>query len=95
MRMRSVLLPWKTLWWIPEQQRCAYPVMPLIDQLGLDLLKEVDVAISRHVYAEIPPRFEYEITEFGRTLEPILVLMQEWGSSFKTRRLTEEDIQSP
>ena len=46
--------------------------------------------ISRHVYAEVPPRVEYEVTEFGRSLEAILVLMQEWGRGFKERRLAEE-----
>ena len=51
---------------------------------------EADGVIARHVYAEVPPRVEYEITEFGRSLEAILVLMQEWGSDFKARRLAEE-----
>jgi DNA-binding HxlR family transcriptional regulator len=51
---------------------------------------EADGVIDRHVYAEVPPRVEYEVTEFGRSLEKILVLMQEWGSAFKARRLAEE-----
>ena len=51
---------------------------------------EADGVIARHVYAEVPPRVEYEVTEFGRSLEAILVLMQEWGSAFKARRLAEE-----
>jgi len=51
---------------------------------------EADGVISRHVYAEVPPRVEYEVTELGRSLEPILALMQEWGSAFKARRLAEE-----
>lgn len=51
---------------------------------------EADGVISRHVYAEVPPRVEYELTEFGRTLEQILLNMQAWGSNFKARRLAEE-----
>ncbi len=51
---------------------------------------EADGVIDRHVYAEVPPRVEYEVTEFGRSLETILVLMREWGSAFKARRLAEE-----
>ncbi|MEO0949318.1 MAG: winged helix-turn-helix transcriptional regulator, partial [Cyanobacteria bacterium J06641_5] len=43
-----------------------------------------------HIYAEVPPRVEYEVTEFGRSLEPILVLMQKWGSAFKARQLAAE-----
>lgn len=51
---------------------------------------EADGVVDRHVYAEVPPRVEYEITEFGRSLEKILVLMQDWGRAFKVRRLAEE-----
>ena len=51
---------------------------------------EADGVVSRHVYAEVPPRVEYEVTEFGRTLEDILSRMQTWGSAFKARRLAEE-----
>ena len=51
---------------------------------------EADGVVARYVYAEVPPRVEYELTEFGRSLEAILVLMQEWGSAFKVRRLEEE-----
>lgn len=50
---------------------------------------EADGVIARHVFAEVPPRVEYEVTGFGRSLEPILTLMQEWGGAFKARRLAE------
>ncbi len=51
---------------------------------------EADGVVSRHVFAQVPPRVEYEVTEFGRSLEPILVLMQQWGAAFKARRLAQE-----
>lgn len=51
---------------------------------------EADGVVSRHVFAEVPPRVEYELTDFGRSLEPILVLMQDWGAAFKERKLAEE-----
>ncbi len=51
---------------------------------------EADGVISRDVYAEVPPRVEYDVTDFGRSLEPILTVMQDWGSAFKTRKLAEE-----
>lgn len=51
---------------------------------------EADGVISRDVYAEVPPRVEYDVTEYGRSLEPILVCMQAWGREFKARRLEEE-----
>ncbi len=46
---------------------------------------EADGVVSRTVYAEVPPRVEYDVTEFGRSLEPILIVMQDWGSAFKER----------
>ena len=46
--------------------------------------------ISRHVFAEVPPRVEYEVTEFGRSLEPVLLAMQEWGRAFKARQSAAE-----
>ena len=55
---------------------------------------EADGILSRHVYAEVPPRVEYELTEYGRTLEAILVPMWEWGRVFKARRLVEEEAAS-
>lgn len=51
---------------------------------------EADGVISRHVFAEVPPRVEYEVTELGRSLDQILRSMQEWGRDFKARRLAEE-----
>ncbi|OAS16747.1 winged helix-turn-helix transcriptional regulator [Paenibacillus oryzisoli] len=44
-------------------------------------LKELEQEdlIQRTVYAEVPPRVEYSITEHGRTLEHILRQLNEWG----------------
>lgn len=40
---------------------------------------ERDGMISRHIYAEVPPRVEYSLTDRGRSLEPVLALLFDWG----------------
>lgn len=40
---------------------------------------ERDGLITRTAYAEVPPRVEYSLSEFGGTLEPILLAMRDWG----------------
>src|ERR1700688_4596704 len=40
---------------------------------------ERDGLIHREVYREVPPKVEYSLTEMGRSLEPLLHLMSEWG----------------
>jgi len=46
---------------------------------------EEDGLVKRTVYAEVPPRVEYELTAFGRTLEPVLVGLRDWGERYKRR----------
>lgn len=55
-----------------------------VTQRSLTLhLKELerDGIINREVYAEVPPKVEYSITEYGKTLQPLLHLMKIWGDS--------------
>jgi DNA-binding HxlR family transcriptional regulator len=40
--------------------------------------------VSRKVYAEVPPRVEYSLTELGKSLKPILYAMRDWGLEYKT-----------
>ena len=47
---------------------------------------ERDGLLHRQVYAEVPPRVEYSLTETGRTLQPTLQLMCDWGKAFQARR---------
>jgi len=43
---------------------------------------EDDQVVERKIYAEVPPKVEYTLTEFGRTLEPVLRTLQGWGSQY-------------
>lgn len=47
---------------------------------------EADDLISRKVYAEIPPKVEYSVTEKGQSLLPLLELMCEWGEANMNER---------
>jgi DNA-binding HxlR family transcriptional regulator len=62
--------------------------LPNVTQRMLTLtLRELeeDGLVRRTVYAEVPPRVEYDLTPWGRSIEPILVAMREWGERYKRR----------
>ena len=41
--------------------------------------------LTRTVYAEVPPRVEYSLTELGRSLKPVLDAMWNWGEAYKAK----------
>ena len=50
-------------------------------------LKELEIhgVISKKIYAELPPRSEYSITDLGRSLIPIINEIETWGNNFRPR----------
>ena len=42
---------------------------------------EADEIISRKVYAEVPPRVDYALTDKGRTVLPVIAQMKAWGEA--------------
>ena len=46
---------------------------------------EDDGIVHREVYAEVPPKVEYSLTEYGKTLRPITEVMCEWGQRHMKR----------
>jgi DNA-binding HxlR family transcriptional regulator len=40
---------------------------------------EADGVVERKIYQQIPPRVDYSLTNFGYSLEPILLLIRDWG----------------
>lgn len=41
--------------------------------------------LTRKVYAEVPPKVEYTLTETGYSLKPLLDVMVEWGTDYKEK----------
>lgn len=44
---------------------------------------EADGIITRTVYAEVPPRVEYSLSELGESMRPIINAMEQWGVEYK------------
>ncbi|MFE5318513.1 winged helix-turn-helix transcriptional regulator [Paenibacillus sp. NPDC056579] len=60
-------------------------ICPGITQRMLTLqLRELeeDGVICRTVYPQVPPKVEYSLSDFGKTLIPIILLMRDWGQEY-------------
>jgi len=53
-------------------------------------LEDEDI-ILRKVYPQVPPKVEYSITEYGRSLEPILEAIHEWGTGHTLHKMKKMD----
>ncbi|RKR36227.1 helix-turn-helix domain-containing protein [Paraburkholderia sp. BL17N1] len=63
-------------------------LMPNTTQRMLTLqLRELesDGIVARHVFPQVPPKVEYELTPFGETLAPVLLSLRKWGESYQAR----------
>ena len=52
---------------------------------------EADGIVKRTVFPEVPPKVEYELTELGQSLAPVLLNMRDWGE--RLQRLDSADRQ--
>lgn len=68
----------------PITQKMLSQELKALQQSGL---------ISRKSYPEIPPRVEYKLTDLGKSLLPILELMQKWGNEKLNKQATPEKTQ--
>jgi DNA-binding HxlR family transcriptional regulator len=92
---------WKiiVLWHLVEKTRRFSEIQHLVQGVTHKMLAQqlrelqAEGLIQRKVYAEVPPRVEYSLTAYGRTLIPILNAMAEWGREHK-RNQTDQDITS-
>lgn len=44
---------------------------------------EEDGIVTRTIYAEVPPRVEYALSDLGESLRPVLDAMMDWGNAYK------------
>jgi DNA-binding HxlR family transcriptional regulator len=84
---------WKAvvLWYLRKDKKRFSELGRLIPgitekMLSLQLKQlEQDGIVERIVYPEVPPRVEYQLTEFGRTLVPLLEAIAKWGRGLGER----------
>jgi DNA-binding HxlR family transcriptional regulator len=86
--MNKIAGKWKLviLWHIYDQEVIRYgELQRLLDKISHKMLsnqlKELlaDGIIHKEVYKEIPPKVEYSLTDFGKTLIPIMDSLFAWG----------------
>lgn len=90
-KWKSVIL-WhlihKTLRFSQLQRRLTGITQKMLTQQLREL--ERDGIIHRQVYPEVPPRVEYSLTDEGKTLEPVIRQMMEWGKEYRLRHPLDE-----
>ena len=52
---------------------------------------ELNGLVLRKEYAQIPPKVEYSLTDFGRTFMPILMMMNQWGDDYLSEKDENKD----
>ena len=73
-------LSFKTLRFSQLKRRLSKVTQKMLTQQLREL--ERDGLIHRKVYAEVPPRVEYSLTQLGISVIPILQLMYQWGQDY-------------
>lgn len=85
---------WKTvvLWYLRKDRKRFSELRKLIPNITEKMLSlqlkdlERDGLVKRKVYPEIPPRVEYCLTDFGKTLIPMLEEIAKWGRALGDKK---------
>ena len=78
---------WKTvvLWYLRKDKKRFSELRKLIPNITEKMLSlqlkdlETDGIVKRKIYPEVPPKVEYYLTDFGKTLVPMLEEIAKWG----------------
>jgi DNA-binding HxlR family transcriptional regulator len=67
-------------------------LLPITQKMLTQQLRELeaDGIVHRKIYAEVPPRVEYRLTDYGNTLTPVLVEMAIWGDHHHNKHPEQE-----
>lgn len=84
---------WKILilWHLKDQTRRFGELKRLMPEITEKMLiqqlreLESDSIVNRTVYLEVPPKVEYSFTDYGRSLEPVLHVLCDWGEAHLNR----------
>ena len=85
---------WKTvvLWYLRKDKKRFSELRRLIPNITEKMLSlqlkglEADGLVKRKIYREVPPRVEYYLTDFGKTLIPMLEEIAKWGRGLAERK---------
>jgi DNA-binding HxlR family transcriptional regulator len=82
---------WKILilWYLRSEKKRFNELQKLLpnttQKMLIQKLRELeeDGIVNREVYPVVPPKVEYSLTEYGKTLKPILKQLYLWGEKHK------------
>ena len=88
-------LRWKILiiWYLKDEKKRFNELQKLLpkatQKMLIQKLRELenDGIVHREVYPVVPPKVEYSLTEYGKSLKPIIKQLYLWGDSHKKDRL--------
>jgi DNA-binding HxlR family transcriptional regulator len=67
-----------------ELEKALTGISPRTLSLRLGSMEDFKI-VDRKVYAEVPPRVEYKLSPLGRSLDPVLKTMCQWGMNFSKK----------
>lgn len=82
---------WKILiiWYLRDEKKRFSELQKLLPNATQKMLiqklreLEMDGLVHREVYPVVPPKVEYSLTEYGKTLKPIIKQLYLWGDTHK------------
>lgn len=92
--MEAIDGKWKILilWYLKDEKKRFNELQKLIYGITQKMLiqklrdLEKDGIVHREVYPVVPPKVEYSLTEYGKTLKPILKQLYYWGEEHNKRK---------